>query len=132
MRFNKIKIKVDAQVLESIGLLTRKVAVKASSTVELTQDSDGIYILQTSSTFRNQKLRFKLGEEFVEERMDGEFIPCVITFKGNSMIQLQMGQKPVKIQSKPVRIVREFTDTELVVTCLVSNIECKRWFKAMN
>lgn len=132
MRFNKIKIKVDAQVLEFIGLLTRKVAVKASSTVELTQDSDGIYILQTSSTFRNQKLRFKLGEEFVEERMDGESIPCVITFEGNSMIQLQMGQKPVKIQSKPVRIVREFTDTELVVTCLVSNIECKRWFKAMN
>lgn len=100
-------------------------ATKASSTVEITQESDGVYTLQTSSTFRNQKLHFKLGEEFIEERMDGENVPCVITFEGNQMIQIQMGKNPVKI-------VREFTDTELIATCHVSNIECKRWFKALN
>lgn len=98
--------------------------MKATSTVELIKEADGTYTLQTSSTFRNQKLHFKLGEEFVEERMDGESVPCVITFEGNKMIQVQMGKKPVKI-------LREFTDTEMIATCSVSNVECKRWFKAV-
>lgn len=112
-------------MISGVGLLTRKVAVKATSTVELIKEDDGSFTLNTSSTFRNQKLNFKLGVEFTEERMDGEKIPCVITFEDNKMIQIQMGKKPVKI-------LREFFDDELLVTCSVSNIECKRWFKAIN
>jgi hypothetical protein len=100
------------------------VASKASSTVELTKESDGSYTFHTNSTFRNQKLNFRIGVEFVEERMDGESVPCVVTFQGNKMLQIQMGQKPVKI-------MREFRETEMIVTCSVSNTEATRWFRAI-
>lgn len=56
--------------------------------------------------------------------MDGETVPCVITFEGNKMIQTQKGNKPVTIE-------REFTDTELFVTCTVGSVVSKRWFKAV-
>lgn len=57
--------------------------------------------------------------------MDGAEVKSIITFEGNKMIQKQKGDKEVLL-------VREFSDTELVLTCTVGNVVAKRWFKALN
>lgn len=53
-----------------------------TSTVELVQLEDGYFSFNTTSTFRNQELKFKPGEEFTEKRMDGEEVQSVVTIEG--------------------------------------------------
>jgi hypothetical protein len=99
-------------------------ANNVSSTVEMVKIDDETYSFNTISTFRTQELKFSPGVEFDEKRMDGETVKCVVTLEGNKMIQKQNGSKPVTIE-------REFTDTELFVTCTVGSVVSKRWFKAV-
>lgn len=98
-------------------------AGSTTSTVELVKESDDTYSFNTTSTFRSQQVKFQPGVEFTEKRMDGQDVPCVITFEGNKMIQEQKGDKPVTL-------VRTFTDEELFLTCKTGDVEAKRWFKA--
>ena len=98
-------------------------AGSTTSTVELVKEGDNDYSFNTTSTFRSQAIKFQPGVEFTEKRMDGQEIPCVITFDGNKMIQEQKGDKIVTL-------IREFTEEELFLTCKVGNVEAKRWFKA--
>lgn len=53
-----------------MGLVTRKMGNAVYPTVELTEN-DGLYTLKTTSTFKNQEISFRLGEEFDEETPDG-------------------------------------------------------------
>lgn len=99
-------------------------AGSTTSTVELVKEDDNNYSFNTTSTFRSQAIKFQPGVEFIEKRMDGQEVPCVITFDGNKMIQEQ------KAADKPVTIIREFTDDEIFLTCKVGAVEAKRWFKA--
>lgn len=50
--------------------IARQAANLATSTVEVKVDGDDWHI-KTVSTFKNSELKFKLGEEFEEERQDG-------------------------------------------------------------
>ncbi|CAG9804027.1 unnamed protein product [Chironomus riparius] len=106
-----------------VNYLIRKMAGSTTSTVELVKEGDNDYSFNTTSTFRSQSIKFQPGVEFTEKRMDGQEIPCVITFDENKMIQEQKGDKIVTL-------IREFTDEELFLTCKVGNVEAKRWFKA--
>jgi hypothetical protein len=54
-----------------------------SPTVELTE-KDGTYTLKTTSTFKNQEIVFKLGEEVDEETADGRKVK-VSTIKFNDL-----------------------------------------------
>lgn len=51
-------------------MITRKAANAVTPTVELRKEGDE-YNLVTSSTFKTTEMKFKLGEEFDEERADG-------------------------------------------------------------
>lgn len=95
-----------------------------TSTVQLVKEGENSYSFNTVSTFRNQAMKFTPNEEFEEERMDGQKVKTVIRFEGNKMIQEQKGDKPVIIE-------REFTDGELIAKCMVGDIVCMRWFKAV-
>lgn len=95
-----------------------------TSTVQLVKESDTSYSFNTVSTFRNQSLKFNVNEEFEEETMDGRKVKCLITFEGNKMIQQQQGDKAVRIE-------REFTDDELITTCIIGDVISTRWFKAV-
>jgi hypothetical protein len=94
-----------------------------TSVVELVKEDEENYSFNTTSTFRSQSIKFKPGVEFVEKRMDGQEVPCTITFDGNKMIQEQKAEKPVKL-------IREFSEEELFLTCTVGDVVAKRWFKA--
>lgn len=108
-----------------VNFLIRKMAGSTTSTVELLKLDDGSYSFNTVSTFRTQELKFKPDEEFTEKRMDGEEVPTTIKFDGNKMIQTQRAKKPISI-------IREFTETELIATCTVGDVVSTRWFKAVD
>lgn len=99
-------------------------ANNVTSTVQLVKEGENSYSFNTSSTFKNQSLKFNLGEEFEEETMDGRKVKCVVTFEGNKMIQQQKGDKPVRIE-------RVFSEDELITTCTVEDVIATRWFKAI-
>ena len=75
-------------------------AGSTTSTVELVKEGDNDYSFNTTSTFRSQAIKFQPGVEFTEKRMDGQEIPCVITFYGNKMIQEQKGDKIDELAAK--------------------------------
>ncbi len=54
-----------------VGLVTRKLANAASPSLEITVDGE-YTSLKAVAPFKTQTTRFKLGEEFDEERMDGK------------------------------------------------------------
>jgi len=88
-------------------MVLRKMGNSVNPTVELVKEGD-LYTFNTVSTFKNSQIKFKLGEEFEEETIDGRKVKSVCTFDGpNKLIQDQKGEKPTVI-------VREFTDTELI------------------
>lgn len=49
--------------------MTRKLAESSTPTVEIKQEGDE-YIIKTIA-FKNSEIRFKLGQEFEEKRLDG-------------------------------------------------------------
>ncbi|XP_017494193.1 PREDICTED: fatty acid-binding protein-like [Rhagoletis zephyria] len=102
-----------------IGLVTRKLANTASPTLEITTDGDYTTI-KAVAPFKTQTTRFKLGEEFEEERMDGKKVKSVVTAEGNVFTQIQ------KDKDLEIKYVREFTDDEIKVTSICNGVSCLR------
>ncbi|XP_055379339.1 probable fatty acid-binding protein [Condylostylus longicornis] len=106
-----------------IGWLLRTIGNNTSATVELVEEADGSYSFITDSTFRRSVMKFKPGEEFDEETIDGRNVKSVCTFDGpNKFIQEQKG-------SKPTTIVREFKEDELITTLTIGNVTSIRKYK---
>lgn len=103
-------------------MVLRKMGNTVSPTVDLVKNGDE-YVFSTNSTFKSTVIKFKLGEEFDEETLDGRKVKSVVTLDGNKLIQEQKGEKPSTI-------IREFSDTECIVTCTIGDIKCTRWYKA--
>lgn len=105
-----------------VSYVVRKMAGTVSPTIEITQKDDGTYVVRTISTFKNSEIKFKLGEEFEEKRMDGETVKTVITKDGNKLVQKQEADPPVEI-------IREFTGDYLITTCKCRDVVCVREYK---
>jgi len=104
------------EFLKEIGVnfVLRNLAKTSTPVVEITK-TDDTYSLKTLTAIKNSEIKFKLGEEFEEARMDGKNVKTKIVADGNKLVQTQFGDKEVKI-------VREFTDNELIATCTVNNV----------
>ena len=105
-----------------VSFVTRKVAVNTSPTIEVSAKDDGTYVVTTTSTFKTSKIEFKLGQEFEENRMDGETVKTTITKEGNKLIQKQVADPPVEI-------VREFTGDKMITTCKCKDVVNVREYK---
>uniref|UniRef100_A0A336N2B1 Fatty acid-binding protein, muscle n=1 Tax=Culicoides sonorensis TaxID=179676 RepID=A0A336N2B1_CULSO len=106
-----------------VGFLTRKVGNSTYPTVELVKNDDGSFTLNTLSTFKNTSIKFKPGEEFDEETVDGRKVKSVCTFEGeNKLVHDQKGDKPTQI-------VREFKEDEMTAVMTVNNVVCTRTYK---
>ena len=103
-------------------MVLRKMGNSITPTVDLVKTGDD-YAFNTVSTFKSSTIKFKLGEEFDEETLDGRKVKSVMTLEGNTLTQIQKGDTLSKI-------VREFSDTELVVTLIFGDVTAKRWYKA--
>lgn len=106
-----------------VGMVLRKLGNSISPTVELVKNGDE-YTFNTLSTFKNTTIKFKLGEEFDEETVDGRMVKSVCTLDGNKLIHEQKGDKPTTI-------VREFTATDLTATMTAGNAKCVRYYKVV-
>ncbi|KAK6015389.1 lipocalin / cytosolic fatty-acid binding protein [Ostertagia ostertagi] len=105
-----------------VGLITRKAAAQIKVKLEIKKEGDKWVCLQTS-TFKNSKLEFKLGEEFEETTPDGR--------KFNSLIELVDGklvhkQTPIKADDKPSVIKRWIEDGRLITTLESGGVVCRR------
>ncbi|KAK8743640.1 hypothetical protein OTU49_001180 [Cherax quadricarinatus] len=109
-----------------VGLVMRKMGNAATPTVEITKDGD-FYTMKTITTFKNTEVKFKLGEEFAETTADGRDVKSTITLEGNKMTHNQKGD-PEKKEKDSV-LIREFTDSEMIMECKVDDIVCKRVYK---
>lgn len=99
----------------NVSFVIRKVAVNTSPTIEISVADDGTFTVKTISTFKNSELKFKLGEEFEEKRMDGITVKTTITKEGNKLIQKQVADPPVEI-------TREFNGNKLITTCKCKDV----------
>lgn len=91
-----------------VGFMVKTAAKTLKPTFEVAKENDQ-YVFRSLSTFKNTEIKFKLGEEFEEDRADGKRVKTVINKDGdNKFVQTQFGDKEVKI-------VREFNGDEVVV-----------------
>lgn len=107
-----------------VGFMLRKIGARVTPTIELKKNADDTYTLATTSTFKNTEIKFKLGEPFDEETLDGRNVKSVVTLEGNTLIQKQGGEKPSTI-------TRVFTDKDMTATMTVEDIVCTRHYKAV-
>ncbi|RWS23067.1 fatty acid-binding protein FABP-like protein [Leptotrombidium deliense] len=114
------------EFLQEVGVsfLLRKFAQTATPTVEVTKKDDNNYTIRTVTTLKTTELVFCLGKEFEETRIDGVTVKTIITRNGNTFLQKQMSDKPVEI-------TREFTDTQMIVTCKCGKVASIRKYKRL-
>lgn len=106
-----------------VGIVYRKMGNSVSPTVELKRDGQK-YSFNTTSTFKTSSFSFNLGEDFDYETLDGRKVTSVVTLEGNTLTQLEKGDKPTTI-------VREFSPENLVATMTIGDIKCVRTYKAV-
>ncbi|CAG2161808.1 unnamed protein product [Oppiella nova] len=100
-----------------VNFVVRNLAKSATPTVEISKDGD-LFTIKTISV-KNTEIKFELGKEFEEARADGKNVKTSIVADGNKLIQVQKGDKEVKI-------VREFNGNELKMILTVGSVTCVR------
>jgi len=105
-----------------IGFMTRKLGNSSTPVVEVTLNGDE-YTLTTSSLLKTTTIKFKLGEEFEEERADGVKVKSTITLDGNKMSHVMKGEPQTTI-------IREFNGNEMKAVLTVNSVVCTRVYKA--
>ncbi|GBP00691.1 Fatty acid-binding protein, muscle [Eumeta japonica] len=105
------------------GMVLRKAASALTPTVELRKDGD-YFVLISSSTFKTVEIKFKPGEEFDEERLDGVKVKSVCTVEGNTLKHVQRAPDGIVITH-----VREFGPDELKTIMTAKDVVCTRIYK---
>merc|ERR1711970_69143 len=109
-----------------VGMVMRKMANTATSTVTISKEDD-TYNIKQVTTFKTTEIKFKLGEEFDETTADGRVVKSTITLDGNTLKHAQVGDASKK--EKDSTMDREFTDTHMNMFCKVDDITCTRKYK---
>ncbi|CAL4239288.1 unnamed protein product, partial [Meganyctiphanes norvegica] len=109
-----------------VNIVSRKLAVAQTPTVEITLDGD-TYTIKQTTTVKTTEIKFKLGEEFDETTADGRLVKSTVTLDGSTLKQNQIGDKEKK--EKDMTCDRVFSDDDMTMTCKVDDIVCKRVYK---
>ncbi|XP_005091720.1 fatty acid-binding protein, liver [Aplysia californica] len=110
-----------------VNIALRKVGNTITNHEEISRDGDE-WTLNITSTFKNSKLVFKLGEPFEMQTLDGRTMKTTFTVEGNKLIGLE---EPINEGDTPNKYEREVTDDgKMVLTCtaIEQNIVAKRYF----
>ncbi|CAG2170178.1 unnamed protein product [Oppiella nova] len=86
-----------------------------TSDLEITQNGSA-YTIKNVSPNHTREISFELGKEFDETRADGSTVKSTVTLDGNKLIQIQKGEKELKI-------VRELDSNELKITATAGSVE---------
>lgn len=94
--------------------MMRKLGNSATPVVELSCEGDE-YTLTTTTMLKTTAIKFKLGQEFEEERLDGAKVKSTITLEGNKMTHVMKGEPDTTI-------VREFSDDEMKAVSKINGL----------
>ncbi|XP_064611562.1 LOW QUALITY PROTEIN: sodium/calcium exchanger regulatory protein 1-like [Liolophura sinensis] len=114
-----------------VNIVLRKVANNLTIYEELKQEGEE-WVLNLTSTFKNQYLRFRLGEEFPESTADGRKPMSTLTVEDNKLVHKQRAVKKNEIDST---IIRELIDSETMHLTAIAHcangtdVTCVRVFK---
>lgn len=100
----------------------RKVAKSLTTKVQLVKLDDSTYSLNTVIMLLTTSQKFKLNEEKEIKTQDGRSVKNSFSIDGNTLTEKQIGEKPMTI-------VREFFDDEMIVTSTIGGVVCKSWCK---
>lgn len=100
----------------------RNMAKVQTPTVEIGNEGDE-WSIKTITTFKTSEIKFKLGQEFDETRLDGVVVKSTITLDGaNKLVQKQSGEVPSEI-------IREVDGDKLTCTCKAADVVSIRVYK---
>lgn len=92
-----------------IGLLKRKLANTSYPTIEFFKDDTDLYTMRSHTIIKTSDTKFRLNEEFDEERLDGKMVKSLVVADGNKFIQTQ------RDGNLEIKYIREMTDDEIRV-----------------
>ncbi|KAM9494207.1 fatty acid-binding protein, heart [Clarias gariepinus] len=104
-----------------VGFATRQIGGLTKPTTIISLD-DGVFTLQTVSTFKSTEIKFKLGEEFDETTADDRKCKSLVTLEGNKLIHTQ------KWDGKETTLVREVDGDNLMLTLTLGDVVCTRHY----
>lgn len=93
--------------------------------MEITE-SDGNWVMKTSTTMKSIELKFKLGVPFSEDTSDGRKCETTVSMEGNKLIT---DQKATKKGEKDVKAVREFFDDKLTMSMTCDGVTATQVYK---
>ncbi|TRZ19993.1 hypothetical protein HGM15179_007142 [Zosterops borbonicus] len=116
------------ELLKALGvnMMLRKIAVAAAAkpAVEIHQDGESFYI-RTSTPVRTTEIRFRVGEEFEEQTVDGR--PCKSLARWESENKMVCEQRLLKGDGPKTGWSREMTnDGELILIMTADDVVCTR------
>ena len=95
-----------------INFLQRKLAGTAKPDYDITKNGD-YYTLKTVAPLKSSEFTFKFGEEFEQDRINGERVKGIIKLEGNKWVEKQFGSKAT------IDVVREFNGDKIIATATV-------------
>ena len=102
-------------------LLLLQLASSTTPEIEISKDGD-TFTIQTKTAIKNSTIKFKIGEEFDEDRQDDVKVKSVIKQEGNKWIHTQTPSDSDKV----VTITREFSDKGIVTVATVGGVSSTR------
>ncbi|XP_070579209.1 sodium/calcium exchanger regulatory protein 1-like [Ptychodera flava] len=106
-----------------VGTVMRKAASVLTPTCEVTQDGDDFEI-KMMVPLKTVVQKFKIGEPFEDMSPTGEMRKMVATWEDGKLAFDEVEQREVHH-----RITREIVGNEMVMTCVIGDVVCKRIFK---
>ncbi|OQR67236.1 fatty acid-binding protein5 isoform 1 [Tropilaelaps mercedesae] len=106
-----------------VNFVLRKFAQTATPTVNISNEGDQ-WKIETVTTLKSSLIEFKMGEEFVEKRLDGNEVRSVMNMEGHKMVQKQFANESKKL--KEVTITRWVDGNQLIVEAAISSITSTR------
>ncbi|OPL21494.1 fatty protein acid binding, partial [Mytilus galloprovincialis] len=111
-----------------VNIILRKVGNSITSCEEIKQ-TDELWELLITSTFKNAHLKFKLGEEFDETTLDGRKCKSTFAVEGDDLVHYQKGLKPGEVESKITRSRVDDDTMTITLEALGKNLTTVRTFK---
>ncbi|XP_072346558.1 cellular retinoic acid-binding protein 2-like [Scyliorhinus torazame] len=108
--------------------MLRKIALLAASnpSVEIRQDGESFYI-RTATTARTTEIRFRVGEEFEEQTVDGR--PCKSLVRWTAENKMECEQQLLKGDGPKTSWSRQLTgDDQLILTMTADTVVCTRLY----
>ncbi|XP_006822144.1 fatty acid-binding protein-like [Saccoglossus kowalevskii] len=106
-----------------VGIIMRKAATIMTPTCKIIQNGDEMEIkMCVPMTTLVQK--FRIGEPFQDTSPSGEIKTMIAKWEDGKLVFNESEEKEVHHS-----VIREIIDDEMVMTCIVGDITCKRIFK---